>query len=140
LVGFAPFAHCGWNPMTSGDVQTVGTAADRFKIVLAVALILAGFVAYYLLGAREDWMRWSALLASLVVAVVVFASSFSGQAFIAYVRESVRETKKVVWPTRTESLQMTFYVFGFVFLMALFLWLTDKTLEWVLYDLVLGWK
>jgi preprotein translocase subunit SecE len=46
----------------------------------------------------------------------------------------------VVWPTRKEATQMTLYVFAFVVLMALFLWLTDKTLEWVLYDLILGWK
>jgi len=52
----------------------------------------------------------------------------------------VREVKKVVWPTRKEALQMTAYVFAFVVVMALFLWLTDKTLEWVLYDLILGWK
>ena len=51
-----------------------------------------------------------------------------------------REVRKVVWPTRKETTQMTLYVFGFVVLMALFLWLTDKTLEWVLYDLILGWK
>ena len=46
----------------------------------------------------------------------------------------------MVWPTRKESLQMTGYVFAFVVLMALFLWFTDKTLEWVLYDLILGWR
>lgn len=126
--------------MTSTDVQTVGKAADRVKVVLAVALLLAGFVAYYMLGAREDWIRWGALLVAVAASVGVFGTSFSGRSFIAYVRESVRETKKVVWPTRNESLQMTLYVFGFVFVMALFLWLTDKTLEWVLYDLVLGWK
>ena len=50
------------------------------------------------------------------------------------------EVKKVVWPTRKEALQMTGYVFAFVVVMALFLWLTDKTLEWLLYDLILGWK
>ena len=54
--------------------------------------------------------------------------------------ESWRETKKVVWPARKEAMQMTAYVFAFVFVMALFLWLTDKTLEWVLFDLVLGWR
>jgi preprotein translocase subunit SecE len=48
--------------------------------------------------------------------------------------------QKVAWPTRKESLQMTAYVFGFVVIMALFLWFTDKTLEWVFYDLILGWK
>jgi preprotein translocase subunit SecE len=56
------------------------------------------------------------------------------------VSDAVRETKKVVWPTRKEAMQMTGYVFAFVFVMALFLWLTDKTLEWVLYDLILRWR
>jgi preprotein translocase subunit SecE len=55
-------------------------------------------------------------------------------------RDSWREVKKVVWPTRKEAIQMTLYVFGFVVIMALFLWLTDKTLEWLFYDAILGWK
>ena len=52
----------------------------------------------------------------------------------------MREMRKVVWPARREAIQMTAYVFGFVLLMAIFLWLSDKTLEWVIYDLLLGWK
>ena len=55
-------------------------------------------------------------------------------------RDAWRETKKVVWPARKEAIQMTAYVFAFVFVMALFLWLTDKTLEWLFYDLILGWR
>jgi len=81
-----------------------------------------------------------AVLTENRVEVAVFLLADSGKAFVGYVRESVREAKKVVWPTRNESIQMTLYVFGFVFLMALFLWVTDKALEWVLYDLLLGWK
>jgi preprotein translocase subunit SecE len=72
--------------------------------------------------------------------VVVFALSEPGKQLLAFGRDSVREVKKVVWPTRKEAVQMTLYVFGFVVVMALFLWLTDKTLAWLLYDLVLGWK
>jgi preprotein translocase subunit SecE len=79
--------------------------------------------------------------AKLVAAAVgVFFTSESGRQLIAYGRESVREVKKVVWPTRKEATQMTGYVFAFVVVMALFLWVTDKTLEWALYDLILGWK
>jgi preprotein translocase subunit SecE len=59
---------------------------------------------------------------------------------VGFGRDAVRETKKVVWPERKEALQITLYVFAFVVVMALFLWLTDKTLEWVFYDLILGWK
>jgi len=74
------------------------------------------------------------------MAAVIFLTSESGKALNAFGQDSVREIKKVVWPTRREAIQMTLYVFGFVFVMALFLWLTDKTLEWVFYDLILGWK
>jgi preprotein translocase subunit SecE len=70
----------------------------------------------------------------------VFFTSEPGKELIAFGRDSWKEVKKVVWPTRKEAIQMTAYVFGFVVIMALFLWLTDKTLEWVFYDLILGWK
>jgi len=76
----------------------------------------------------------------LGAAVAVFLTSDYGKQLIGFGRESVREVRKVVWPERKEAMQITLYVFGFVLVMALFLWLTDKTLEWVLYDLVLGWK
>lgn len=63
-----------------------------------------------------------------------------GRQFVGFARDAGKEVKKVVWPTRKETMQMTAYVFAFVVLMALFLWLTDKTLEWLLYDLILGWR
>ena len=64
----------------------------------------------------------------------------SGQTFLSFSKEAVKETKKVVWPTRKEALQITGIVFASVLVMALFLWGTDKVLEVVLYDLILGWK
>jgi len=70
----------------------------------------------------------------------VFLSAEHGRQLIAFGQDSVREVKKVVWPTRQETTQMTLYVFAFVVVMSLFLWLTDKTLEWVLYGLILGWR
>ena len=76
----------------------------------------------------------------MAAAVAVFFTAEPGRQLIAYGRDSVREVKKVVWPARKEAMQMTAYVFAFVFVMSLFLWFTDKTLEWVLYDLVLGWR
>jgi preprotein translocase subunit SecE len=80
------------------------------------------------------------LLALLMAAIGMFFVSESGKQLSGFARDAVRETKKVVWPSRKEAIQMTGYVFAFVVVMALFLWLTDKTLEWVLYDLVLGWR
>jgi preprotein translocase subunit SecE len=125
---------------TPAPVETVSTAADKAKLAAAVALLLGGIAAFYLLGQKDLWVRVGALLLLLAAAVGAFFASESGRQLIAFGRDSAREVRKVVWPTRKEAMQMTGYVFAFVAVMALFLWLTDKTLEWVLYDLVLGWK
>jgi preprotein translocase subunit SecE len=125
------------NPTT---VETVSTGADKAKLAAAALLLVGGVAAFYLLGKQDLWLRVLALLALIAAAVAVFFISEPGKQLIAFGRDSVREVKKVVWPTRKEATQMTGYVFAFVFVMALFLWLTDKTLEWVLYDLVLGWR
>ncbi len=121
-------------------VETVSTGADKAKLALTVLLVLGAVVVFYVLGKQSLWLRLGALLALLVAGVAVFFTTEPGRQLIAYGRDSVREVKKVVWPTRNEALQMTGYVFAFVFVMALFLWLTDKTLEWLLYDLILGWR
>ena len=126
--------------MASTDVETVGTGADKAKLAAAAALLVGGFVAFYLLSAQGALAQWAALLVGVAASVVVIGVSDPGRRFVAYGKDSWKEVKKVVWPTRRESMQMTAYVFAFVFVMALFLWLTDKTLEWVLYDLVLGWR
>ena len=121
-------------------VETVSTAADKAKLTAAAVLLVGGVVAFYVLGKQDLWLRVVALLALLLAAAGVFLTSESGKALIAYGRDSMKEVRKVVWPTRKEAMQMTGYVFAFVFVMALFLWLTDKTLEGARYDLILGWK
>jgi preprotein translocase subunit SecE len=126
--------------MATSEVQTVSSSADKAKLAAAVALLLAGFVGYYLLASQGSLVRTGTLLGCIALAVIVFAVSEPGRQLIAFARDAWRETKKVVWPARKEAIQMTAYVFAFVFVMALFLWLTDKTLEWVLYDLLLGWR
>ncbi len=125
---------------TQPQVETVSTGADKAKLAGAVLLLLASIVAYYYLGRQELWLRVAALLVLLAAAVALFFTSESGKQLVGFGRDSVREVKKVVWPTRKEATQMTGYVFAFVFAMALYMWLTDKTLEWVLYDLILGWR
>jgi preprotein translocase subunit SecE len=67
-------------------------------------------------------------------------TSATGRDFLGFAKESVRETKKVVWPTRKEATQITGIVFAFVLVMAIFLWGTDKIIEVLLYDVILGWK
>ena len=122
------------------QVETVTTGADKAKLAVAVLLLIGALAAYYGLAKQGAAAQWGALIVLLLAAVAAFFTSEQGKALIAYGRDSVREVKKVVWPTRKEATQMTGYVFAFVVVMAVFLWTTDKTLEWVLYDLILGWK
>jgi preprotein translocase subunit SecE len=126
--------------MSTQPVETVATGADKAKLAAAIGLLLAGLVAFYALTKQGPYVQWAALLVLLVAAAAAFFTAETGKVLVAYGRESVRELKKVVWPTRKEAIQMTGYVFAFVVVMAMFLWFTDKTLEWLLYDLVLGWK
>jgi len=126
--------------MATSQVETVSTGVDKAKLAAVVALVLASITGFYLLGKQGPIVQWAALLVGLAIAVAVFLVSEPGRQFVGFARDAWREVKKVVWPTRKETLQMTAYVFAFVVIMALFLWFTDKTLEWVLYDLILGWR
>ncbi len=126
--------------MATPQVETVNTAGDKAKLAAAAALVVAALAAFYLLTKQGQVAQWGALIVGLAAAVVVFFTSEPGKELFAFGRDAWREVKKVVWPERKEAIQLTAYVFGFVLIMALFLWLTDKTLEWVFYDLILGWK
>ncbi|MEP6792600.1 MAG: preprotein translocase subunit SecE [Ramlibacter sp.] len=126
--------------MATSQVETISTGADKAKLAAAVALVIAAVVGFYLLGKQGPIAQWGALLVGLGAAIVVFVTSETGKEFVAFGRDSWREVKKVVWPSRKEAIQMTAYVVGFCAVMALFLWLTDKTLEWLFYDVILGWK
>jgi preprotein translocase subunit SecE len=126
--------------MANIPVETVNTAGDKAKLGISVALLVASLVGYYLLAKQGQAVQWATLIVGLGAGVVVFLTSESGRQLVAFGREAWREVRKVVWPARKEAMQMTTYVFIFVVVMALFLWMTDKTLEWVFYDLVLGWR
>jgi preprotein translocase subunit SecE len=126
--------------MASSEVQTVNATADKLRVALAALLVVLSLAAFYMLAKQGALVQWAALIVGLALALLVFLTSESGKQLVAFGRDSVREVKKVVWPERKEAMQITAYVFVFVLAMALFLWLTDKTLEWVFYDLILGWK
>ena len=113
---------------------------DKAKLVVAVAMVALGVWGYYWLADSALVLRVLAVIAGLLAAGAVAWWSEPGKQFAVFAGESLEEVKKVVWPTRKETIQTTAAVFAFVVVMAVFLWLTDKTLEWALYDLVLGWK
>ncbi len=114
--------------------------ADKFKFAIALLLLVAGLAGYYLLSEQAMILRVLSVLLGLGVSTAVAWKTEPGQEFFGFGREAVAEAKKVVWPTRKETLQTTGLVFAFAVVMALFLWVADKSLEWVLYDLILGWR
>ena len=114
--------------------------ADKIKFLLALLLVSAGVAGFYLLSEQPLILRVLSVLAGLAGGGGVAWFTEPGQRFFVFGQESVVEARKVVWPSRKETLQMTGAVFAFVVVMAIMLWVTDKSLEWVLYDLVLGWK
>jgi preprotein translocase subunit SecE len=128
--------------MSNQSVQTVSTSNDKLKVALAVVATIAGVIGFFYLKGQNKpaLMCAGALVAGLVFAVLLLWSSTSGREFLNFAKEAVRETKKVVWPTRKEAMQITAIVFAFVLVMAIFLWGTDKILEFLLYDAILGWK
>ena len=91
-------------------VETVSTAADKAKLAAAGVLLIGSIVAFYALSNQDLWLRIVALLALIAAAVATFFFTEPGRQLVAFGRDSVREVRKVVWPTRKEAMQMTGYV------------------------------
>jgi len=126
--------------MSNTSVETVTSTADRLKLGLAVLVVIAGIVGFSLLSAQPMVARVGVFVGSLVLAALIAWLSEPGRRTLAFGHESYNEIKRVSWPTRKETIQMTGIVFAFVAVMGLFLWVLDKSIEWILYGLLLGWK
>jgi len=113
-----------------------GSVIDKVKLAVAVGLVCAGVAGFYLMSESAAILRVGAVLAGVVLGVVVAWTSAQGKQFYAFAQESIAETKKVVWPTRKEAAQTTGIVFVFVVVMALFLWLVDAGLLWLVKQLM----
>ena len=127
--------------MSNTTIVTVSSTADRLKLGLSVLVIIAGIVGYSYFESKLPLVaRIAIFIAGLVLAGLIAWSSETGRRTIAFAQESYNEVKRVVWPTRKETMQMTGIVFAFVAIMGLFLWILDKSVEWLLFSVLLGWK
>ena len=122
--------------------HTVSHSEEKSSWVsgLAALIVVAALVLYYTLIDQSLLVRVAVLFGGIAAAVFIVAVSPDGRRFIAYAKDSWYEVKKVVWPTRKETTQMTMVVFGFVLIMSLFLWMSDKLIEWLVFSVFLGWK
>jgi len=110
-------------------VQDAGTA-DKVKLAAAIVIVIAGVAGYYVLADQPTWMRWLSVIGSLLLGAVVVAFSRYGSEFRRFVELARIELRKIVWPTRQETLQTTLVVFGFVVIAGVFFWVLDLILAW----------
>ena len=123
--------------MNNQNVETVTSKSDVVLVSLAVLAALAGVVAFALLSEQPLGVRLGAMVAGVAVGVLLAWLSPSGKRLLAYGRQSWDELRRVVWPTKKETLNTTGMVMAFVFIMAFFLFIVDKLIEWGLYDVLL---
>ena len=126
--------------MSNSNVETVTSNVDRLKLALSVLVIVAGIVGYSMLEGQPAVIRVGVFLISLILAAVIAWTSEPGKRTLSFGRDSYNEVKRVVWPTRQETLRMTGIVFAFVIVVGIFLWLVDQILQWVIFGVLLGWN
>ena len=105
--------------------------ADKLKLLVAVMLVISGVAGFYFLADAPTVVRVLSVIVGVVLAGVVAGMSAPGKQFFSFALEARDEAKKVVWPTRKETIQMTGVVILFVIVMALFLWAVDSILMWL---------
>ncbi len=123
--------------MSTQEVETVSGKSDLVLVTLAALSAVAGVVAFALLSEQPLAVRLGSLAGGLVLALVIAWFSSSGKRFLAYGQQSYEELRRVVWPTRKETLNTTGLVMAFVVIIAFFLFFCDAIIQWGLYDVLL---
>jgi len=107
-----------------------GGAANTAKLVVAILIVLAGVVGYYLLANQAAWLRWLPVVGGIILAAVVIAWSQYGTDLRQFMHDARVELRKIVWPGRQETGMTTMVVFVFVLAAGLFFWGLDLVLAW----------
>ncbi len=126
--------------MTTQNVETVNSKSDVALVSIAIMIVLAGVLGFSFLSDQPMLARIGILVGGVVLGLATAWFSLPGKRFLGFARESYDEARRVTWPSRKETVNTTGIVFAFVVIMAIFLFIVDKSLEWVLYDLLLRWK
>jgi preprotein translocase subunit SecE len=113
------------------QVQENATAMDALKLAAGVVILAAGIVGFYMLVDLPIWLRWIIVLAALVAGSLVSLQSYQGKTFWGFVQSSRIELRKVVWPNRQETMQVTLVVFVMIIVLGLFFWGVDTLLAFL---------
>ena len=126
--------------MNNQNVETSSGTLDKVLVTLAALCVIAGVLAFSLLTEQALAVRLGALGGGLVLGVILAWFSPTGKRFLNYGRQSWEELRRVVWPTRKETLNTTGLVMAFVVVISLFMFICDQIIEWGLYDVLLRMK
>lgn len=105
---------------------------EKIRLALSLSLVVAGVAGFYLLSEHATVVRVLSVLGGVGASLAVIWTTPQGQTAVVFTREAVAETRKVVWPTRKETIQTTGVVFALVVLVAIFLWVVDVSLMWLI--------
>jgi len=117
-------------------VESPESRLDALKWTVALVLVAGGIGGFYYFAAHSLLLRVLGLLAVSGVAVAVLLQTASGRGSWEFFKEARVEVRKVVWPTRKETVQTTSIVIAMVTLVAVFLWLLDMLLAWGVRSLI----
>jgi preprotein translocase subunit SecE len=115
----------------SGMSETVKSSLNAVRWVVVVALASVAVVGNQVFAETAFLYRLLAVVAVLGLAAGLALTTTQGRAFLVLLREANIERRKVIWPTRQETVQTTLIVVVFVFIMALILWGLDSLLSWI---------
>ena len=110
--------------------ESTPSTLDTAKLVLAAAVLLGGIVAYYWFENESILLRVAGLIVALVIGAVIAFQSLQGKQLWRFIQSSRNEIRKVVWPTRQETLQTTLTVLVFTLILGVFFWILDLILLW----------
>lgn len=119
-------------------VETEVSKLDTIKLTVALLMVIGGVVAFYAYPEQSTLLRTLGLLAVIGIAVAIAYQTNKGRQVYGFFQDAQIEVRKVVWPTRQETVQTTLLVIFMVILVALFMWLLDMLLGWAI-QLLLGY-
>ena len=114
----------------SVSVSTKRSAGDTIKMMIAIAILLAAVYGYYYFADSSQLFRVLGVVGSVIVALLVVAQTVTGRGTLLFMADARTETRKVVWPTKQETMQVTMVVIFIVILVGLILWALDSLLGW----------
>lgn len=110
------------------EIETQSSPLDIVLLIVSIGLLVGGIVAFYWFDQYPDWQRWLGVLAATAVAVFVALQTHVGKSLAAFIRGSQIELRKVVWPTKSETNQTTFWIIIVVLVLGVILWFMDMAL------------